>query len=78
MVEPPGFSTIIADIFVISQGKSDIKATFQRTNYGVCSARNCVTLLQILAEKRQQYFAVPIKLISFIGGARSSVETAFY
>jgi hypothetical protein len=27
MVEAPGFSYIIADIFVISEGKSDIKAT---------------------------------------------------
>jgi hypothetical protein len=56
MVEAPGFSTIIADIFVISQGKSDIKAAFQRTNYGVCSARNCATPLQVLAEKAPKIF----------------------
>jgi hypothetical protein len=57
MVEAPGFSTIIiADIFVISQGKSDLKAAFERTGSGVYSARKYVTLLQILVEKLPTIF----------------------
>jgi hypothetical protein len=80
MVEAPGFSTIIiADIFVISQGKSDLKAAFERTSSGVYSARKYVTLLQILVEKLPTIFCNSHKIdISFIGRARSSVETAFY